>query len=199
MNYKIKNVTNETELDKVLEFNRNVFNLSPETEISADYTREAWISRIENYGEWMLYTEADEEVIGIVFGRVGGENSVTVGPVATDIRFRKQGIAAALMAELEKRVFSRGYHYLALGSAENAEGFYLKCGFTASLLIQDKHPVTLDDLRGLNTGYNEAWCYDDGTDVRLCLLTNGIDRALQHLYDRTFPGCSTQTLMGKHI
>ena len=40
----------------------------------------------------MLYAESDNKVIGIVFGRIEGEGSVTVGPVAVDGRFRKQGI-----------------------------------------------------------------------------------------------------------
>jgi hypothetical protein len=51
----------------------------------------------------------------------------------------------------------------------------------------------------LNIKYKEAWCFDDGIDVRLSLLTKIIDRELQDMYEREFPECNTIMLFNKTI
>jgi GNAT superfamily N-acetyltransferase len=198
MEFTIKNITTELDLDKALAFNKRVFENAPNA-TEGENAKSKWLERMASGSNLLLYAEVNNEVIGIVFGRTEANGSITVGPVATDARVRKKGIARQLLYELEKRALAQNVHLLALGSVEAAEGFYLKCGYTASLLVQDNPPVTLDDLRRLNTSYPEAWCYDDGADIRLCIFTNGIDRALQHAYGKIFPNCSTQTLMSKFI
>lgn len=88
---------------------------------------------------------------------------------------------------------------LILGAVEDAEGFYIKCGFSPFLFVQTKPPYTLADLQALNLRYPEVWSYDDGTDIRVMLDTRGIDRELQRSYEAAFPGCSTQTVFIKRI
>lgn len=59
--------------------------------------------------------------------------------------------------------------------------------------------MTLQELRLINTGYMEAWSYEDDTDIRLMLATPTVDRSLQHRYDAAFPGCSTQVTFSKGV
>jgi GNAT superfamily N-acetyltransferase len=198
LQYDIKHVTGESDLDRIIAFAEGIFKVGGGFD-SSNYSKDAWMARIEAYAEFILYAESDGEVVGIAFGHVDENNNITVGPVASDERYRHCGIASSLLAELEKRVLAKGYHLLALGALEPAEGFYLKCGYTPFLLVQASHPLSLADLRSLNDRYDEAWSYDDGTDIRLCILTKGIDRELQHKYDAAFPGCSTQTMFTKYI
>ena len=144
MDYTIKHVTTEQELDNALLFAKKVFNNSPALE-SSEYSRDSWLKRMKTHNDLMLYTESDSKIIGIVFGRYGGSGkSITVGPVAVDERFRKHGVARELMLLLETRALGHGIFHLGLGAAETAEGFYVKLGYTGTLLIQsEKHTIAV--------------------------------------------------------
>lgn len=198
MAHFVKSVITEQELDRTLAFEKRVFVGSRHTETAA-YSRASWLERMKSHGDLMLYAEADGKVVGIAFGRVEANGSITVGPVATAPGFRKQGLAREMLSMLEERAIKRGVHNLTLGAAQSAEGFYVKCGYTPFLFVQTKPPHTLDALRALNTKCREVWSYDNGTDIRLMLDTNGVDHELQHAYDAALPGCSTQIVFAKRI
>jgi len=196
--YDIKNVTSETDLDRVLSFARVIFKDSGRLHIPT-FSKEFWLTRMPDDADFMLYAQHEDEIVGVVFGYVEKNSSITIAPVASDEWYWHRGIASSLLAELEKRVLARGHHFIVIGALEAAEGFYLKCGYTPHLFIQSRPPLTLENLRLLNDRYDEAWSYDDGTDIRLCIATKGIDRELQRKYDETFPDCSTQTLFTKYV
>ena len=118
----IKNITTEEELDRALAFDKKVFDIPSDGQSSA-YSRMNWLIRMKTHADLLLYAQSYGEVVGIVFGRVENAKSITVGPVAVDERFRRQGIAREMMLLLEKRAQGHGIHNLVLGSVENAEGF----------------------------------------------------------------------------
>jgi GNAT superfamily N-acetyltransferase len=197
--YKINKITNQIELDTVLAFTRSVFSEDTIRNCPAEYSRDTWLARMPNSSELMLFAVQDGIIIGTTLGIVENNNSVTVGAVATDENHRHCGVASALLRELEKRAAAADHHFIVLGALESAEGFYLKCGYLPHLFVQAKLPLQLDQLRSLNQQYEEAWTYDDGRDIRLCLKTPQIDRELQRRYENTFPSCSTQTLFTKYV
>lgn len=197
MNYTINHVKNETELDRTLAFAQDVFGKNgPGLE---GRSRDKWLERSAVHPELMLFAEADSEVIAIVLSFLEDNGNVTIVIVATDERYRRQGIARELMLLVEKRAKALDVHLLALGSAETAEGFYAKLGYTGQLLIQSqKH--TIDELLSLNPGYPIAFTnIYDGTINQICLKLSQADRTLQRLYETTFDGCYTQTMFWKAI
>ena len=196
--YDIKNVKSKTDLDRALSFARLIFKDSGRLHIPT-FSKVFWLTRMPDYVDFMLYAQHGDEIVGVVFSYLEKNNSITIAMVASDERYWHRGIASSLLAELEKRVLARGHHFIVIGALEAAEEFYLKCGYTPHLFIQSRPPLTLEKLRLLNDRYEEAWSYDDGTDIRLCISTKGIDRELQHKYDKAFPDCSTQTLFTKYI
>lgn len=196
--FEIRNVTNEAELDNTLSFSRAILKDSGKLDHPV-FSNEYWLARMPDSAEFMLYAQHDDEIVGIVFGHVESNNSITVGMVASAEQYRHHRIASSLLRELEKRVLVKGHHFIVLGAAETAEGFYLKCGYVPHLFIQSKYPVTLEKLRALNDRYDEAWSTDDGTNISLCILTPEMDKELQHKYKKAFPECSTQTLFTKWV
>ncbi|HML45822.1 MAG TPA: bifunctional GNAT family N-acetyltransferase/class I SAM-dependent methyltransferase, partial [Clostridia bacterium] len=198
MRCTIKHITAERELDAALALDEKVFGV-PSERGSPAYAREKWLERMKDAGDLMLYVESEGEVIGIVFGRIEDDRSITVGPVAVYARFRGHGIARALMLTLETRALGHGIRRLALGAAESAEGFYLKLGYTGTLLVQsEKHSI--DELLSLNTQYRVMHTnVYDGTVQQIYLDLPAPDRALQRRYERTLPGCHTQMVFGKTI
>ena len=198
MGYKIKHITTQQELDAVLSFDKKVFGLNSERE-SPDYSREKWLSRMEKYSDLMLFAEADGEVIGLVFGRIENGESITVGPVAVDERYRKYGIAREMMLLLEKHALRHGIHQLVLGSEESAEGFYEKLGYTGTLLIQSENH-TIEELLSLNTKYEvKGTRIHDEIISQVYLKLPAPDRELQRKYESTLPGCYTQMTFAKKI
>ncbi len=196
--YEIKNVSSESELDNALSLARSVFRDSGKLD-RPTFFREFWLARMPANNDFMLYAQHGEEIIGMVFGYTESNNSISLGTVAASTQYQNQGIASALLKEMEKRAATKGHHLVVVAAMEAAEGFYLKCGYVPHLFIQAKPPLTLERLRSLNKQYDEAWTYDDGKDIKLCIDTRGIDKELQHKYDKAFPECATQTLFTKQV
>lgn len=193
MEYIIKHITNETELDRALELERRVFGLAGKRDA------DKWLSRIADGGELMLFAESGGEVVAVVFGFIEDNGNVTVGPVATDEHFRSRGIAHALMLRLEEAAKLRGVHLLALGSIESAEGFYAKLGYTGSLLVQsERHSI--DELLAYSgkyhVNYTNIW---GGTLNQINLALDTPDRELQRRYERELGDCFTQMMFWKNI
>jgi len=199
MEYSIKHVTTERELDDTLAFEKKVFG-HPSERHSPAYSRDRWLERMKSsYNDLMLYAESGNGIIGIVFGRIEEGISITVGPVAVDERYRKLGVARALMLLLEKRALGHGIHHLGLGALESAEGFYQKLGYTGTLLIQsEKHGI--GELLALNTKYRvvNTNVYEN-TVNQVYLDLPAPDRELQRGYEKALPGCHTQMVFGKTI
>jgi len=199
MDYSIKCVKTERELDETLAFDKMVFGI-PSERHSPAYSREKWLERMKSgYGDLMLYAQSGDEVIGIVFGRIENDGGITVGPVAVDERYRNLGVARELMLLLEERALEHGVHHLGLGAVESAEGFYQKLGYTGTLLIQsEKHSI--EELLALNTSYRviNTSVYD-GTVNQIYLELPAPDREFQRKYENTLPGCYTQMVFGKNI
>ena len=197
---EIRSIATIDELSTAIAFFEQVFHTHRQllTDENSPYAYAAWERRFLE-DPYLLVTAFDNgDVVGAIWGRVDNA-SVTVGPVAVAQDYRGQGIGFSLLHELEDRCRKRGIDFLCLGSREEAEGFYLKCGYQPNLLIQAKKPVTLDELRRENAVYAEEWTFEDEVDVRLCLRTPAIDKQLERHYDETFPGCSTQTFFVKSL
>jgi len=200
MNYLIKNVSSKQELEKTYNFYKMIFKGMPSVDVdNPEYSLEKWEERMKNHGDLMLYASLDNEVIGIVFGRINDNNSITIGPVAVHGNYRGSGIAKEMMLLLEERAINYGIHSINLGAVESAERFYSKLGYTGSLLIQSQiHSI--EQLLSLKNRYRvEFTNIYDGKVSQVCLELTEPDRDLQKEYEAAFPGCYTQMMYWKNI
>jgi GNAT superfamily N-acetyltransferase len=194
MDYTIKHVTTEQELDNALTFTREIFG-----EHVGLGSREEWLERMERNKDFLLYADFSGEVAGIVFGYIEDNGNMTVGIVAVNERLRNQGVAREMMLLLEDRAKAHGVTLIALGAAQAAEGFYANLGYTGSLLIQsEKHSI--DELLALNTRYEVRYTnIYDGKINQVCLALPEADCELQRTYENTLQGCGTQMMFWKNI
>lgn len=146
----------------------------------------------------MIYAEATGDVIGCVLARIEDDH-VLVGPVAVDEAHRRRGIGQAMLDEVERQAKVLRQSTLILGATEDAEPFYLACGFKPHLFVQFPEASYLPQLRALNRKYDIVWEAQDGGWSRLMLRTPAIDKTLQHAYESQFPNCATQTVFIKEI
>ena len=194
MDYKIKNVTTERNLDDTLAFARGVFG----EHIGIGH-REEWLDRMKYSNDLLLYAESSGKVVGVVFGYIENNGNMTAGIVAMDERIRNRGVAREMMLLLEERAKVHDVHLIALGAVQTAEGFYAKLGYTGSLLIQsEKHSI--GELLSLNMRYEVRYTnVYDGKINQVCLVMPEADRELQRKYETTLPGCNTQMMFWKNI
>lgn len=193
MNYMIKHAENNNDLYSVLNFAEYIFGRSKQ------FDRTIWEVRFQSHPELLIYAEVDGQVIGAALSFVEDNGNITVGNVAVDEKYRKHGLAKALMTEIEKQSQMLGAKLIALASVETAEGFYQKLGYTGQMLIQsEKH--TVDELIARNPGYPVVFTnVYDGKINQLCLRLDTPDRELQKLYENSLDGCYTQTMFWKKI
>jgi len=109
------------------------------------------------------------------------------------------GIGSAMMQEVETRAKEIGQNTLVLGAVEEAEPFYLSCGFQPNLFIQLPELGGVERLESMNEEYDVIWKAEREGWSRLMLRTPGIDKGLQRKYDQAFPNCSTQYVFTKHV
>jgi ribosomal protein S18 acetylase RimI-like enzyme len=76
----------------------------------------------------MVYYEGK---IPAAVGRVhlNSKNEAQIRFMAVEPRYQNSGIGSSLLADLEKRVRTRGASHIVLNSRESAVGFYLKNGY----------------------------------------------------------------------
>ena len=194
MDYTIKHVTTEQELDGALAFAREIFG----EHLNRD-GREEWLGHLRRNNNLLLYAESNGKVVGIVFGFIENNGNMTAGIVAVDERLRNRGVAREMMLLLEERAKACGIRLIALGAVQAAEGFYAKLGYTGSLLIQsEKHSI--EEILSLNTKYAVNYTrVHDGTINQVNLALPEADRELQHEYETALPGCNTQMMFWKNI
>ena len=198
MDYKVKHVTTERELESALAFACKIFGDNAGL-ASHEKSRKVWLGHMGRNNDLLLYAQSDGEVVGIVFGSIGEDGNMTAGIVAVDERLRNRGVAREMMLLLEKRGKAHKVSLIALGAVQTAEGFYAKLGYTGTLLIQsEKHSI--DELLSLNTKYkvNYKRVYE-GTINQVNLALPEADRELQRKYETELPGCHTQMMFWKNI
>ena len=104
-----------------------------------------------------------------------------------------------MMRELDAQAEHMGQHTLILGSLEDAEPFYLSCGFQPNLFIQLPESRAVTRLKALNDRYTVVWEAEQEGWSRLMLRTPQVDRSLQQKYAQHFPACSTQYVFIKKL
>ncbi len=194
MKYDLKFAQSVEELKQVYAFAVAVLGLP-----TAKHTLEYYTQQLAIAPTLLIYVRYEGRIIGCMMGSIEDDH-VLVGPVAVAESYRGRGIGKAMVKELEARSKQLGHHTLILGAAEEAEPFYLKCGFDAHLFVQLPEPARLNQLKALNPHYPVAWeAKDDNGWSKLMLRTPKIDKSLQERYERAFPSCATQTVFIKNI
>lgn len=129
MSYEIRRVENEEELGEVLRLCYSV--LGNHLKDVDNYRYEDWVKRLDDGGgKLLLYAGENGRAVSAVLGRRESNDSLILGFVACDEKYRGQGITKRLMLMLEENAREIGYKYITLGADDMAVGFYEKCGYT---------------------------------------------------------------------
>ena len=103
------------------------------------------MKKLNESPELLLYANDEKCCCGGAFAWVDN-GSVTLAHCCTDEAHRGKGLGKLLITEIENRSKTLGFQGITLGAVEGAEGFYEKCGYKGSLLIQSEIN-SIDELR----------------------------------------------------
>lgn len=145
-----------------------------------------------------VVAERNGRICGCVLASIE-EDHVLVGPVAVAEDSRRMGIGSAMMREVETQAKELGQNTVILGAVEEAEPFYLSCGFQPNLFIQLPESNSVGRLESLNEKYDVIWKAEQEGWSRLMLKTPEIDKGLQRKYEQEFPNCHAGYVFTKHI
>lgn len=190
----VKCVSSAAELEAVYHFAVSVLGDMDNSAHTYAYYQEHFIKT----PSLLIFAENDGRVIGCILGSIERDH-VLVGPTAVAENARGYGVGAAMMERMEQEARNLKQTTLILGSRQEAEGFYLRCGFKPNLFIQLSESGKLAELKQQNQGYPVIWEMEVPSDTRLMLATPRVDRELQEEYERNFPGCGTQYVFIKEI
>jgi GNAT superfamily N-acetyltransferase len=192
--FQVKTVATLAELDPVYRFAVSVLGEMDDTVHTLAYYR----SQVSLTPSLLVYAERHGRVIGCILGSIERDH-VLVGPTAVAAEERGRGVGAAMIYRIEEEARKLSQTTLILGSRQEAEGFYLHCGFRPNLFIQVSQPGQLARLKQLNHQYPVVWEFQDDSCTRLMLATPIVDRELQLVYEKEFAGCGTQYVFIKEI
>ena len=192
--FAIKTTQTEDEVKQIFAFSISVLGDLEDTIHTLVY----YLDHFHKTPGLLVYAENNGQVIGSTMGSIDGDH-VHVGMVAVAPHARRLGIGLAMMERLEAEAKKLGQTTLILGARQEAEPFYLRCGYRPNLFIQIAGAGHLEELKRLNQQYPVIWEADKAGWTRLMLVTPQIDRELQDKYHRQFPDCSTQYVFIKDL
>lgn len=191
--YCVKTIQTPDQLQQVWSFAVPILDLP-----TGKHTLQYYTAQLAKTPTLLVFAKQNDRVCGCVLASVEDDH-VLVGPVAVAEDVRRMGIGSAMMREVETRAKEIGQKTLILGAVEEAEPFYLSCGFQPNLFVQLPEPDSAGRLESLNEAYSIAWKAEQEGWSKLLLRTPEIDRGLQKKYEQVFPNCSTQYVFTKHI
>lgn len=176
MFYEMKYVMDNSTLDRVLRFSDRLLK-------THDFIkcRSQWQSRMTVQPELLVYAQVSDEVVAVALAYLEDNGNITVGVVATEQQYRKQGHARECLSLIENRAKDLGVHLIALGSVDSVVEFYEILGYTSQLLIQSP-THTVDELLSLNPGFPILFTnIYDGNIHQLCLKLTKADSVATNL------------------
>ena len=129
----IKQIKNETELKEVLDLCYSILGQKDDDL----YEYKAWAKRLHDGLQPLVYGIKDGKIISAVLGRAENEDSLIIGFLACDEKYRLQGITRKVLNCFEELAKSQGFKYITLGSKEDA--FYEKCGYKVIFQINKQN------------------------------------------------------------
>jgi GNAT superfamily N-acetyltransferase len=191
--FTVKTIRTLEQLQQVYAFAVPIFNLP-----TGQHTLEHYTEQWARAPQLLVFAERDDRICGCILAGIEGDH-ILVGPVAVAADSRRLGIGSAMMREVETQAKALGQHTLILGAREEAEPFYLSCGFRPNLFIQLPEPEAVARLKALNEQYEVEWEEEREGWSKLMLRTPQIDKPLQRTYEQVFPGCFTQYVFIKQV
>ena len=182
-----------TDVQDAYTFVKNILKFSKDHPRSLDF----YINVFQKDPRYIVIAKENNKIIGAVLSSDENEDTLLIGELAVDEKYRKAGIGTKLIQQLEQNAVKLNKKEISLGAQEPAESFYLKLGYSPSLFIQLTGNNRLEEIKKCISD-RVVWENTGDGFSKLIIQTNGVDKKLQkHIIDKT--GAHTQYLFSNKV
>lgn len=193
MSISIVSPNSKTEVQDAYKFVKNILKFSEDHPRSLDF----YINIFQKDPRYVVIAKDGNEVIGAVLSSDENEDTLLIGELAVNEKYRKLGIGTKLIQQLEQNAIEIGKKEITLGAQGPAENFYLKMGYTPRLFIQLTGNNRIDEIKKYIPN-KVVWENTGDGFSKVIVETNGVDKQLQkNISEKT--GAHTQYLFSKRI
>ncbi len=193
MNISIVSPNSKTEVQDAYKFVKNILKFSEDHPRSLDF----YINIFQKDPRYVVIAKDGNEVIGAVLSSDENEDTLLIGELAVNEKYRKLGIGTSLIQQLEKNAVKLNKKEISLGAQGPAENFYIRLGYTPRLFIQLSGNNRLDEIKK-HISDNIVWENTGDGFSKVIVETNGVDKELQKNISEKL-NAHTQYLFSKQI
>lgn len=151
---EIKTITNEKELIDLFNFLSETFYDDAKAHHEHYYPMterlEEMKTQLNKDNELILYIEDKGKIIAGLTSKNMSKDKITIGVMAVDKNYQRQGYAKTLIQEFEKRCKEKGIYKIDLGARFRACPLYLSQNYIPSLMVQVYDFATIEDIKKEN-------------------------------------------------
>lgn len=195
---RIRPIASCEELASTLEF------VKQGLELSENHRRDLafYLRAYGDHPGFLLIAEEGGQVWGALLASVEGDH-VLIGELYVAPAHRRRGIGSGLLSVLEEAARDTGQSRLLLGAREEAEAFYLRCGFEPLLFVQVDGGDSARRLDGFLGGESASravvWKDLRAGLSKAVLLVGHLDTHLQKRVESELSGSNVGYLFTKEI
>jgi len=193
MNISFVTPTSKIEVRDAYNFVKNILKFSKDHPRSLDF----YLNIYQKNPRYIVIAKNENEIIGAILSSDENEDTLLIGELAVDEKYRKAGVGTSLVKQLEQNSIKLNKKEISLGAQETSENFYLKMGYTPRLFIQLTGNNRLDEIKKYIPN-RIVWENTGDGFSKVIVETKGIDKKLQKsISEKT--GAHTQYLFIKSV
>ena len=193
MNISLVSPKSTIEVQDAYNFVKNILKFSEGHPRSLDF----YLNIFQKDPRYVVIAKDGDEMVGAVLSSDDNEETLLIGELAVDEKYRKLGIGTSLIQQLEKNAVKLNKKEISLGAQGPAENFYLKIGYTPRLFIQLTSNNRIGEIKK-HIPNRVVWENTGDGFSKVIVETKGIDKDLQkNISEKT--GAHTQYLFSKRI
>ena len=193
MNISFVTPTSKIEVRDAYNFVKNILKFSKDHPRSLDF----YLNIYQKNPRYIVIAKNENEIIGAILSSDENEDTLLIGELAVDEKYRKAGVGTSLVKQLEQNSIKLNKKEISLGAQETSENFYLKMGYTPRLFIQLTGNNKINKIKN-NIPDRVVWENTGDGFSKVIVETKGMDKELQkYISEKT--GAHTQYLFSKRI
>lgn len=153
----IKTIKNKKELKNVFNFISKTFYEDAKVHNEHYYTMGERFyemeKQLEEDNDFIMYITEKDKILAALTGKnIDKEHKkITMGVLAVEKAYRKQGYAKKLIKEFETSCIKKGIKHIELGARFRACPLYINLGYKPFLMVQVYDFITINEIRKANT------------------------------------------------
>ena len=193
MDISLVSPNSKAEVQDVYSFVKNILKFSDDHPRSLDF----YLNIFQKDPRYVVIAKDGSEIIGAILSSDENKDTLLIGELAVDEKYRKAGVGTRLILQLEQYAIQINKKEISLGAQGSAENFYLKMGYTPRLFIQITGNNRIDEIKKYVSD-NIVWENTGDGFSKVIVETKGMDKELQkNISEKT--GSHTQYLFSKRI